>query len=299
MSSSLARAVREAAVINAAPDLPERSGADAPDSPKVLERAASLRLAREFFCAPAEVDAEALRQGIIPRHYRRNHATFSHAQQIRLLESTVCLVGLGGLGGIVLEGMARLGAGHIRGADGDMVEESNCNRQLLATARTMGVNKAEAAAERMAQTNPCVRFTPHPHYVAEEAMFDYLRDADLVLDCLGGLRYRLALQEAAQHLGIPLVTGAIAGWSGYVASVLPGERGEGDIIPAQLMDRFTGSGTEAEESLGTQAPGVYSVGALMCCQAAQVLTEGKASLAGKMLIMDLKTMDFEKVSLTG
>ncbi len=275
----------------------------------LLAGADTLALSREFSLPPARIDAQALRLGIMPARYQRNHSAFSHVQQIRLLESTVCLVGLGGLGGIVLEGLARLGVGCIRGADGDVAEVGNCNRQLLATEQTLGMNKAAAARERMEQINPCVRFKAVEKYLCAEEMAEFLDGADLAVDCLGGLEYRLALQNAAQRVGIPMVTGAIAGWSGYVGTVGadvsqsagPGREGhaDGTTGPAHLMARFAGSGTAAEDSLGTQAPGVYTVGALMCCQAAQMLGTGTASLLGKMLVMDLLSMDFEKVDIAG
>ena len=185
----------------------------------LLAGADTLALSREFSLPPARIDAQALRLGIMPARYQRNHSAFSHVQQIRLLESTVCLVGLGGLGGIVLEGLARLGVGCIRGADGDVAEVGNCNRQLLATEQTLGMNKAAAARERMEQINPCVRFKAVEKYLCAEEMAEFLDGADLAVDCLGGLEYRLALQNAAQRVGIPMVTGAIAGWSGYVGTV--------------------------------------------------------------------------------
>ncbi|MFW5488653.1 MAG: HesA/MoeB/ThiF family protein [Desulfovibrio sp.] len=275
----------------------------------------TLRLAREYSLSPADVDAQALRLGIMPQRYQRNHAAFSVENQIAMLEATVCIVGLGGLGGIMVEGLARLGMGYMRGADGDVFDPSNGNRQILATERTMGMSKAFVARERVARINPAVRFEAVDRFLSTQEMSAFLRGADLVVDCLGGLEYRMALQEAAEQAKIPLVTGAVAGWTGYVGSVLPqgtglsgdlgnsGNAGESGgsralVGPARFMDRCAGSAA-AEDSLGTQAPGVYSVGALMCCQVAQIITTGKASLDGKMLIMDLLSMDFEKVDISG
>ena len=95
------------------------------------------------------MERTALELGICPERYLRNLDAYSLAEQLRLLKSHAALVGLGGLGGYVLELLARAGVGSIRAADGDEFVPSNLNRQLYATRRTLCGYKAAAAAARM------------------------------------------------------------------------------------------------------------------------------------------------------
>jgi molybdopterin/thiamine biosynthesis adenylyltransferase len=246
------------------------------------------RLAGEEGVALRSAEIEALRGDVWPLRYIRNHATCSAAAQIRLLESHVAMVGLGGLGGHLQEQFARLGVGRLRLADGDVFEEHNLNRQLLATPMTVGRPKAAAATARITLVNPAIDVEAIDAFLDEEAMDRFVSGASLVVDALGGLAYREALQRAAGRAGLPLVTGAMAGYTGYVAVVLPGKVG-----PAQLL----GQGSAAEDRLGTPAPSVAAIASLMASQAAQLLALGESALTGKMLVMDMASGDFEKVSL--
>ena len=87
---------------------------------------------------PAALDA-------IPERYWRNARFLSRTDQEKLLQAHVVIIGLGGLGGTVLEELLRLGIGTITGVDMDVFELSNLNRQLLATEENIGLHKAEAA----------------------------------------------------------------------------------------------------------------------------------------------------------
>ena len=261
-----------------------------PDSREIsVVRDADVRsLASELGMHASRVEAAALEQGIFPLRYIRNHELFSAADQLRLLRSSAAMVGLGGLGGHLIEALARLGVGRIRAADGDVFEEHNLNRQLLAELATVGLSKTIAARERVARINPAVRLATVNQMLEERDMAHFVRGADVAVDALGGLTHRLALQHAASDAGVPLVTGAMAGWSGWVAVVEPGGPG-----PAEFM----GTAGAAEDELGTPAPTVMHVASLMAAQAAELLRGRKPSLAGRMLLVDMVRMNYEVVSL--
>lgn len=254
-----------------------------------LPLAATDGLARDFGLHPAEVELQALRLGIRPERSLRNFSAYSEAEQIRLLESRVLLVGLGGLGGHVLELLARAGVGHIAGADGDVFAPSNLNRQLLCETDTLELPKARAAARRVARINPCVRFTPVERFLDEAGMGEQLAGMGLCLDALGGLKDRPALGRAAARAGLPLVTAAVAGQGGYVATVPPGGRNPADFFgdPAQA----------AENTLGTPGPAVATAAAILCGEALNILAGRGPALAGSMLLFDLSRMHFETVRL--
>ncbi|MBU1001612.1 MAG: ThiF family adenylyltransferase [Proteobacteria bacterium] len=245
-------------------------------------------LAREFGLALREVQARCLDAGIVPERYARNLTTHSLSEQARLLRSRVVVVGLGGLGGHVLEILCRMGVGRISAADGDLFEQSNLNRQLLSSSLTLERTKATAALERARLINPAVELLADGVFWDFEDMETVLAGADLAVDAMGGLDDRPALQRAAAGAGVPLVTAAIAGMSGYVATVLPGQVG-----PATLF----GTGAAAEDSLGSPAPSVAVAASLQCAEALGILCGWAPTLAGKMLIFDLADMTFETMQI--
>ncbi|MHC1750975.1 HesA/MoeB/ThiF family protein [Humidesulfovibrio sp.] len=238
--------------------------------------------------AVARVERTALALGIRPERYLRNFDAYSLDEQLRLLNARAAMVGLGGLGGYVLELLARAGVGGIRAADGDEFAASNLNRQLYATRRSLGGYKAAAAAARMALVNPAVAFEPVARFLDEADMGRFVAGADLCLDALGGLKDRASLARQAAAAGVPLVTAAVAGQSGFVATVLPGA-----LAPAE----FLGAGAGAEDAQGTPAPAVAAAASLMAGEALNILCGRGAALAGKMLLFDLSRMSFETVTL--
>jgi molybdopterin-synthase adenylyltransferase len=238
--------------------------------------------------AVAQVERAALALGIWPERYVRNFNAYGLKEQQRLLEGTVAQVGLGGLGGHVLELLARAGVGKIRAADGDEFVPSNLNRQLYATRRSLGGYKAAAAAARMRQVNPAVDFEPVATFLDEAEMGRFVAGAQLCLDTLGGLKDRAALMRQAAAANIALVTAAVSGQCGFVATVLPGGLGPAD---------FFGAGAGAEDTQGTPAPAVALASALMAQEALNILCGREPRLAGKMLVFDLERMSFETLTL--
>jgi len=234
------------------------------------------------------VEAQALRLGIHPKRYLRNHQSISTDQQARLLESTIAQVGLGGLGGTLLELFLRTGIGTIRSADGDTFEETNLNRQALSTIDTLGISKTEAAIRRRDEINPSISLETCEKYLTAKTLPTFLEGADIAVDALGGLETRPALQAAAAKAGIPLITGALAGWTGYVSVVMPGFPGPADIM---------GTDNGAEEQLGCPAPAVTFFASLMASELINILTEKTPPTSPSILLVDLKTLTFERVQI--
>lgn len=233
----------------------------------------------------------ACRVGVWPARYARNARQLSIQEQLALLESHVLLVGLGGLGGWLLELLARLGVGSITGVDADRFEESNLNRQLLGNAGNLGQSKARAAAARLAVVNPAIQFTAVPRFMDEALCARLLRGMDLALDALGGLDCRLSLQQAAARAGVPLVSAGIAGLTGWVAVVLPGQPG-----PAQWLGAGpTGSAATPEEELGNLAPTAAAAASLQAAEALKLLT-GRPPASG-MFLFDLADGDIQRIRL--
>ncbi|MEF2231979.1 MAG: ThiF family adenylyltransferase [Pseudodesulfovibrio sp.] len=273
-----------APILELAADTPLPQGGHGP----TLDAASVLALSDRFNLPGWEIEAHALELGVSPLRYLRNASALSPGDHVRLLRSRVALVGLGGLGGSLLEQCLRLGIGRIRAADGDIFEESNLNRQALASMASRGLPKAAAALDRAENVNPSVQFEPWDEYLTAKTLPGFLLGCDLVMDALGGLGFRPHLQAAAARAGIPLVTGALAGWTGYVGVVLPGQPG-----PADSM----GADDSVERQLGCPMPTVALLASLMAAEAVRILCGTPSPLSGKILIADLRSLDFEIVAL--
>jgi molybdopterin/thiamine biosynthesis adenylyltransferase len=241
-------------------------------------------LQQESGLSRREVEIEALKAGVLPRRYLRSYGTVGLEGQIKLLNSTVAVIGAGGLGGGVVEGLARMGVGRIVVVDGDTFVDHNFNRQLLSKESAVGQPKAEAAKARVADINAAVEVVAHTTYLTQENLTEILTGVDVVVDALDRLPTRLMLQEGVQRLGIPLVHGAIAGYMGQVMTIFPEDMGlralygEGDI-PAQ--------GAEAE--LGCPAATPMMVSAWQLQEVLKILLGTGELLRGRMLYMDAES----------
>lgn len=206
--------------------------------------------------------------------------------QARLLETSVLLVGAGGLGGYVLELLARFGVGRIDVADGDVFEESNLNRQLLSSVDDLGRNKARVGAERAARIAPLSEVRALEFFLDRTNLPQVLENVDVVVDALGGIAPRMALHDAALERGIPVVAGAVAGWTALVGSETAAKRG----ISLMWGDA---AAADAEHALGSLAPAVSLAAAIMAAEASRYLLHGGLALAGRMLHADLASFSFE------
>ena len=212
--------------------------------------------------------------------YIRNLGALTEAECALLREKTVLVAGCGGLGGYLIEMLLRLGVGEIRAADGDRFEASNLNRQLLSAPALLGRSKAEIAAERAAAVNPEVRFVAVPEFVTEANVGELVHGCDAVLDALDSIASRKLLARACAEAGIPLIHGAICGWSAQAAVVLPGD---------SMLDRIypEGAALESKASLSFTPPFCAALQTALCVR----LLTGREVKTGKLYVADLQDME--------
>jgi len=238
----------------------------------------------------ATVEELALVLGLLPARYQRNRQTISTGQQLTLFRSRVVVIGCGGLGGYVLEQLARLGVGTIIAVDPDVFEEHNLNRQLLATPATLGRAKVAAATARIAEINPAVTVIAHQIAYAPANGVELLRGADLVIDALDSISTRLDLADSCADLGLTLVHGAIGGWYGQVTTQYPGD----DTL--QQIYRHWQEGKGVEQQLGNPAFTPAAVASIQVAEACKVLLGEGATLRRRKLVINLLDMEFAEIS---
>jgi molybdopterin/thiamine biosynthesis adenylyltransferase len=248
------------------------------------ERVAELE--KEFAMTRRETEIALLELGILPQRYLRNHGTVGIAGQLLLLRSSVAVIGLGGLGGYIVEGLARMGVGHLTLVDGDVFNDHNLNRQLLSSEGNLGRAKASVACERVRQINGAVETSAYACYATRENLPEILEGVELVVDALDRLPTRLVLQDVAGALGLPLVHGAIAGGMGQVMTILPGDKGLRALYGDGPVPEH---GAEAE--LGTPPASPMMVAAWQVHETVKVLTGKGLILRGRLLLMDASVGD--------
>lgn len=254
------------------------------------------RIAASSGIAERKVEIAALRQGIVPLRYLRNIPSLGLDGQARLLSSTAAVVGAGGLGGLVIELLARIGVGRLILIDGDIFTEDNLNRQLLCREGDLGRKKIERAAERVREVNSAVEVIPRPVFLTPQNAEELLAGAEVVIDALDRISVRLLLEEAAYRLGVPLVHGAIGGFMGQVASVFPGE----ETLSSSIYRGAGGQTSRGIEAvLGTPTPTPAVVASLEAMEAVKILLGRGIPLRGELLYLDLESADFSRIGLKG
>ena len=216
--------------------------------------------------------------------YIRNLGALSEAECAMLREKTVLVAGCGGLGGYLIEMLLRLGVGEIRAADGDRFEASNLNRQLLSAPGLLGREKAEVAAERAAAVNPDVRFVAVPEFVTEKNVGQLVRGCDAVLDALDNIASRRMLAQACSDARVPLIHGAICGWTAQAAVVMPGDGMMAWIYPE-------GAALSSKASLSFTPPFCASLQTALCVR----LLTGREIETGRLYVADLLDMELQRL----
>ncbi|MEA3406522.1 MAG: HesA/MoeB/ThiF family protein [Chloroflexota bacterium] len=269
-------------------DEQEMTGATLP----LLSLARTRQLAKEAGCTILEVELLALQMRVLPERYHRNFGTVGWDGQARLLQATVAVVGVGGLGGWVVETLARMGIGHLILIDGDRFEENNLNRQLGCTEDTVGKPKVTCLAERVASVNGAVEVTPKETWLEEANAADLIADADVVVDALDTVPARLQLQKVASACQIPLVHGAIAGYTGQITTVFPGDPGLEAIYGRQpTVER----GVETE--LGNPSATPMMISAWQSQEVVKILLNQGELLRQRMLLFDALAGDVTEIGL--
>lgn len=144
--------------------------------------------------------------------YSRTALLLGEAGVEKLKRSRIAVFGLGGVGSWCAEALARAGVGSLALIDKDVVEESNCNRQLVALTSTIGRAKADVMRERVLDINPACRAEAYKlFYLPETAHLMPLAGFDYLADCIDNVTAKIHLVCSAKAAGVPVISALGAG----------------------------------------------------------------------------------------
>ncbi len=242
------------------------------------------------------VEIAALENSIIPIRYIKNMGLLGVSGQIKLLKSSVAIVGAGGLGGYVIELLSRMGVGKLIIIDYDSIDESNLNRQLLALENNLDRAKVDAAVERIDEINSAVEVQTFKSKGQRSNLKQMLPGCSLVVDCLDNLTSRFDLEESCAELGLIMVHGAIAGFLGQMAVIYP-DRPLLAAIYGYRNEMKNERGVEAQ--LGNPAFTPAMLAAWQAGEVVKILAElSGAEENDKLTIIDMFSGDTHRIKLS-
>lgn len=269
----------------------------APDGKKLLvislKTAASI--ANSQGISAKEVEITSLKQGIVPRRYLRNIGTIGLDGQIKLLQSTVAVVGAGGLGGTVIELLARQGIGHLIIIDNDRFVEQNLNRQIMSTEGNLGQYKVTVAARRVGKINSAITATTFRERLTRENGQNLLSGAQVVVDGLDNLPSRLLVEQACRQLAIPYVYASIAGFSGQLMTIFPQDVGLYSLYGSS-SNTMPDQGIETE--IGTPSATPAIIAALQVQEVVKIITGVGTPIRNQILLVDARECSIDRIELS-
>ena len=224
------------------------------------------------------------------KRYLKNEGMLSRSENLSLREKKILVIGCGGLGGHIIEQLARLGVGHITAVDGDVFDETNLNRQLFCNMENLGQSKALVAKDHVKLVNPEVTVEAKVEFLVEENAHEILSGHDVVCDALDNLTTRLLVQKYADMLNIPLVYGAIAGWYGQVTTIFPGDNILGSIYQG-------GSNKGIEQELGNPSFTPALVASIEVSEVVKIITGKGQLLRNRFLLINTLEQTYEVIEL--
>ena len=220
---------------------------------------------------------------------------FGMEGQRRLKESSVLLIGAGGLGSPLALYLAAAGVGRIGLVDFDVVDESNLQRQIVHGTGSLGVRKTESARKRLLDLNPQIEVTTYEEQITSENAFALLGPYDVIVDGTDNFPTRYLTNDASVMLGKPNVYGSIFRFEGQATVFYPKEGGPcyrclyPEPPPPGLVPSCAEGGV-----LGV-LPGV--IGTIQATEAIKLLTGIGETLIGRLMLYDALAMRFRELKL--
>jgi len=239
------------------------------------------------------VEIAALEAEVIPQRYLRNIGSLGISGQKKLLQAKALLVGAGGLGGTIAQLLARMGLGILVIADGDSFTEDNLNRQAFSFEGNIGMGKVQAAQSQIMKMNAATEVQAYDAYATDKELAFLIEGAEVAVDALDNMSSRFSLEKVCKEANVPLVHGAVAGFSGQVTVIYPEDLG----FRAFYGDPSTVPEKGIEVELGNLAGIVSAVASIQVQETLKIITGVGRPLRNRLLFLDSLTGSVEIISL--
>lgn len=226
----------------------------------------------------------------------------SESEQEKFRKAKITVIGCGGIGGLAIEMLARMGVGELVLVDEDVFDMTNLNRQTLSTRGNIGLSKSEIAAERVGEINPCVNVVSYCEHVGESNVGKLIKDSGIVIDALDNIVTRVIVSRHARECKIPFVHGAVHGTLGQVTTFLANTVSYEEMFSLPSLNKdLTDEVVKSLENITSGSPPVIGptpnlVSCLEAMEAYKIITGvGKVTVSPKLLTFDL--LDFNSFNL--
>ncbi|ADL13554.1 HesA/MoeB/ThiF family protein [Acetohalobium arabaticum] len=209
--------------------------------------------------------------------------------QQRLKESSILVVGAGGLGSAAIYYLAAAGIGRLGIIDYDEVEVSNLQRQILHTTADIGRNKVDSAKERIEELNPHLEVVTYDRRLTEDNGVDLVKEYDLVVDAVDNFTARYLVNDVCVEAGIPLVEAAVEQYEGQLMLV---DSSQGPCYRCIFPEKPKKPETEGVAILGITAG---TIGTLQATEALKFILGIGETMIGKLLIYDGLDLSIRKI----
>jgi len=210
--------------------------------------------------------------------------------QEQLRQSRILIVGAGGLGTPCACYLAGMGIGCVGLVDNDVVSLSNLPRQIMYGMNDLGKEKARVLSEKLQKANPHIEVTPIIEKVTEENALTLVQGYDAVVSCVDDLDTRYVLNEACVKSLVPMVEGAILGFTGLLTVIVPGKGPCYHCI-------FPKKQSYEKKPIGVVGPAPGVIGSMQAAEVLKLLLGKGKPAVGRLVVIDLLSGDFRSIEV--
>ena len=214
---------------------------------------------------------------------------FNEDDMKAIMNTTIAVVGAGGLGSPALRLLTAIGFGKIRIIDRDIVELSNIQRQTVYNTEDIGEPKVEAASTNLKLVNPNVEFEPICISIGEDNAIELLQGSNIILDGLDSFRARRAVNRASIALGIPYIFAGAVEYYANLSTFVPGKTGCLNCVMGEAEDNPENTCA----NVGVTPTLLSLVAAVEVNEAIRIATGRNPTLENRLMTIDSSSLTFD------
>ncbi|WP_299546375.1 HesA/MoeB/ThiF family protein [uncultured Helicobacter sp.] len=213
--------------------------------------------------------------------------------QLKLKNARVFVAGAGGLGSPILYYLAAAGVGNLGICDGDVVDQSNLQRQILHNTQDLNKNKADSAFEKLHLLNPNINLQVFKERLNPQNILTYIKDYDIVIEATDVFSAKFLINDACVLANKILVRGSALAFSGQAMSIKP----KVSACYACLFNAPPKTAMPTSASVGILGAAAGLFGCIEANEAIKIITDIGEPLFDKLLTCDVRSLDFRTIAI--